>query len=92
MSAVRDTLPPLYRYQIYPTKTAAKDLQESGVTLNLICPGSHLTDRIRSLGVPDHEIGDAGDFGKAVAFLCSEPARYINGAALVIDGGESLAL
>jgi 3-oxoacyl-[acyl-carrier protein] reductase len=27
------------------------------------------------------------DFGKVAAFLCSEPARFITGAALQVDGG-----
>ncbi|HWC40157.1 MAG TPA: SDR family oxidoreductase, partial [Acidimicrobiales bacterium] len=32
------------------------------------------------------------DFGKVVAFLCSEPAAFVNGAAIVVDGGATLAL
>jgi 3-oxoacyl-[acyl-carrier protein] reductase len=74
-------------------KTAARDLAESGVTLNLACPGRHYTERHRELG-GSHEglIGDPADFGKVVAFLCSAPAAFVNGAALVVDGGETLAL
>ena len=37
--------------------------------------------------VPVGRVGDPDDFGAAVAFLCSEPARFITGAALQIDGG-----
>jgi 3-oxoacyl-[acyl-carrier protein] reductase len=37
-------------------------------------------------------MGDPGDFGKVVAFLCSEPAGFVNGAAIVVDGGTTLAL
>jgi 3-oxoacyl-[acyl-carrier protein] reductase len=77
-------------------KTAAQDLAEegSGITLNLICPGPHATDRMRELGGsgvmgvmgrPDH-------FGSLVAVLCSEQAGFVNGAALVVDGGATLAL
>ncbi len=77
-------------------KTAAKDLSGSGVTLNLACPGRHLTERHRELGGgregSEEKIGDPGDFGKVVAFLCSAPAAFVNGAALVVDGGETLAL
>src|SRR5918996_1459226 len=32
-------------------------------------------------------VGDPDDFGAAVAFLCSEHARFIAGTALSIDGG-----
>ncbi len=74
-------------------KTAAQDLarEESGVTLNLVCPGPHATDRMRELGGAG-VMGDPGDFGRVVAFLCSQPARFVNGIALVVDGGETLAL
>ncbi len=75
-------------------KTAARDLaaEDSGVTLNLICPGPHATDRMRELGGEGRTMGDPGDFGQIVAFLCSQQARFVNGAALVVDGGDTLAL
>jgi 3-oxoacyl-[acyl-carrier protein] reductase len=37
-------------------------------------------------------MGDPADFGKVVAFLCSQQASNVNGARIVVDGGESLAL
>ena len=40
----------------------------------------------------DRPMGDPADFGKVVAFLCSQPAGYLNGARLVVDGGDTLAL
>ncbi|MGH9096822.1 MAG: SDR family oxidoreductase [Acidimicrobiales bacterium] len=74
-------------------KTAAQDLASdgSGITLNLACPGAHATDRMKELG-GSGVMGDPADFGKVVAFLCSQPAGYINGAAIVVDGGATLAL
>ena len=73
-------------------KTAAADLFPDGITLNLACPGSHDTERIRSLGrVPDR-LGRPEDFGKVVAFLCSEPAGFVSGAALQVDGAATLGL
>jgi 3-oxoacyl-[acyl-carrier protein] reductase len=74
-------------------KTAAQDLaaERSGVTLNLACPGPHATDRMRELG-GSGVMGDPADFGKVVAFLCSQPAGFLNGAAVVVDGGATLAL
>lgn len=76
-------------------KVAARELAGSGITLNLACPGTHDTDRMRQLGrvgPDDIPWGDPADFGDVVAFLCSAPARYVNGAAVVVDGGATLAL
>lgn len=63
-------------------------------TIDLICPGLHTTDRMIELGATDsgRPMGDPGDFGKVVAFLCSEAAANVSGARLVVDGAESLAL
>jgi 3-oxoacyl-[acyl-carrier protein] reductase len=72
-------------------KTAAQDLFASGVTLNLACPGSHSTDRMIELG-GSGPMGDPGDFGRLVAFLCSQPAGYISGTAVMVDGGASSGL
>jgi 3-oxoacyl-[acyl-carrier protein] reductase len=75
-------------------KTAAADLFADGITLNLICPGLHATDRIKNLGaaVDGPNVGDPGDFGAAVAFLCSERAKFISGSALMVDGASSVGL
>ena len=79
-------------------KTAAYDLFPTGVTLNLICPGSHATDRMLQLhgssgsGGSDGPMGDPEDFGKIVAFLCSDPAAFVSGTALMVDGAASAGL
>jgi 3-oxoacyl-[acyl-carrier protein] reductase len=73
-------------------KTAAADLFPSGVTLNLACPGTHSTDRMLQLGGADRPMGDPADFGRIVAFLCSQPAGYISGAAVMVDGASSSGL
>jgi 3-oxoacyl-[acyl-carrier protein] reductase len=75
-------------------KTAAADLRETGITLNLACPGYHATDRMIELGftTSGRPMGDPADFGKVVAFLCSQHAANVNGARIIVDGGESLAL
>ena len=72
-------------------KTAAADVFADGITLNLACPGSHATDRMKQLGFGG-PMGDPGDFGRVVAFLCSEPAAFVSGAALQVDGGRTLGL
>ncbi len=72
-------------------KTAARDLAPDGITLNLVCPGLHATERARALG---HEgpMGDPADLGRIVAFLCSAHAGFVSGAALQVDGGATLGL
>jgi 3-oxoacyl-[acyl-carrier protein] reductase len=74
-------------------KTAAHDLasESTGITLNMACPGPHATDRMKQLGGAG-VMGDPSDFGAVVAFLCSVQAGFVNGAALVVDGGATLAL
>jgi 3-oxoacyl-[acyl-carrier protein] reductase len=37
-------------------------------------------------------MGSPEDFGTIAAFLCSQQAGFVNGAALVVDGGATLAL
>lgn len=75
-------------------KTAATDLLADGITLNQACPGTHSTDRMMALAgaVDASSMGDPADFGRIVAFLCSESAGYITGTSLVVDGGALAGL
>ena len=73
-------------------KTAAADLFEEHITLNLACPGTHDTERARQTGRPSGPVGDPADFGKVVCFLCSEPARFVSGTALLVDGAATRGL
>jgi len=72
-------------------KTAAQDLIDDGITLNLVCPGLHATDRVRELGMSGR-MGDPDDFGRVVAFLCSQAAGFVSGAAVSVDGAGTLGL
>src|SRR5437868_13326846 len=58
-------------------KTAAADLLPEGITLNLACPGAHATERMKQLGGAG-AMGDPADFGRVVAFMCSEPANFLS--------------
>ena len=52
-----------------------------------------MPDKERAVvGVPAGIVGDPDDFGAAVAFLCSEQAKFITGTGLLIDGGQSSGL
>ena len=79
-------------------KTVATEVATDGVTVNTMQPGLHATARVTTLfgndttgatrGIPAGVIGDPADFGAAVAFLCSDQARFITGVQLHIDGGS----
>ncbi len=83
-------------------KTLAGEVAGDGVTVNSLQPGSHATDRLRAVygddlaavtaGIPAGTLGDPADFGRIAAFLCSDSARFITGAAIPIDGGASQGL
>jgi 3-oxoacyl-[acyl-carrier protein] reductase len=72
-------------------KTAAQDLIDEGITLNLACPGLHATERTKELGF-EGPMGDPEDFGRVVAFLCSDTARFISGSAVQVDGARTIGL
>jgi len=74
-------------------KTAAADLAGDHITLNLACPGTHATERLRNMGGPGGgPVGDPADFGQVVCFLCSDQARFVSGAALQVDGAATVGL
>lgn len=76
-------------------KTLASEVAEDGVTVNSVQPGLHRTPRLVELygGEPGSiRLGDPADFGAVVAFLCSEQARFVNGAHLQVDGGAYAGL
>jgi len=37
-------------------------------------------------------MGDPARFGQVVAFLCSEPAAFLNGTTVTVDGGAVAGL
>jgi len=82
-------------------KITAREIAADGVTVNSCQPGTHWTDRIAKISpnpqaaaenVPAKIVGDADDFGQAVAFLCSQQAKFITGTGLLVDGGQSVGL
>ena len=96
-NAVKQPIPDLAYSNVARTglwawaKTAAQDLIDEGITVNLVCPGLHATDRVRELGHTGR-LGDPEDFGRVVAFLCSGSARFVSGVALQVDGAGTLGL
>jgi acetoacetyl-CoA reductase len=78
------------------TKTAAKELARSGITVNAICPGFIETDMVASIPeearskllktVPLGRFGQPDEIARAVRYLI-EDGDYITGQALDINGG-----
>jgi 3-oxoacyl-[acyl-carrier protein] reductase len=82
-------------------KTLALEVARDGITVNSVQPGFHATNRILDLhddleglerSVPARTIGRPEDFGAIVTFLCSDPARFVTGTAVPVDGGSYLGL
>jgi NAD(P)-dependent dehydrogenase (short-subunit alcohol dehydrogenase family) len=81
------------------TRSIAVDYAHAGIRCNALCPGMIETPmtkwrldqpdlRTQVLArIPQNEIGTADDVAAAAEFLMSEGARYMNGSALVMDGG-----
>ncbi len=81
------------------TRSIAVDYAHAGIRCNALCPGMIETPmtkwrldqpdlRTQVLArIPQNEIGTADDVAAAAEFLLSEGARYMNGSALVMDGG-----
>ena len=85
-------------------QSAAQQLSGTGIRVNAICPGLIETgmtkpiyelarergkaDRIGELN-PLGRGGEPGEIAKAALFLASDESSYVNGQALVVDGGLS---
>jgi NAD(P)-dependent dehydrogenase (short-subunit alcohol dehydrogenase family) len=85
-------------------QTAAQQLSGNGVRVNAICPGlietgmtKPIYDMARDSGQekrigelnPLQRGGDPNEIARAALFLASDESSYVNGAALVVDGGLS---
>lgn len=85
-------------------RTLAREVAVDGVTVNSVQPGLHATERVRQVygegdalagvltTIPAGHLGDPHGLGALVAYLCSEAAGYLTGAAIPVDGGAYQAL
>jgi 3-oxoacyl-[acyl-carrier protein] reductase len=81
-------------------KTLAGEVAKDGVTVNCIATGRVRTERLRELyeddaaidraaavEVPIGRVASPAEFAPMVVFLCSDPAGYVTGQTIAIDGG-----
>ena len=81
------------------TRASALELAAHGITVNAVCPGMIDTQMIKDAwpqeridayipSIPLQRMGQPSEVAELVAFLASERAGYITGAAMDITGGE----
>jgi 3-oxoacyl-[acyl-carrier protein] reductase len=81
-------------------KTWAKELGKKGIRANAVCPGFIATQILSAMPekviqsmeerVPMRRLGKPEEVANVYAFLASDEASYINGAAIEVTGGLTL--
>lgn len=79
------------------SKSVAREVASRGVTVNCVAPGFIETDMTASLPedvknglmaqIPAARLGKTDDIAAAVLYLASEPAGYVTGTVLHVNGG-----
>jgi 3-oxoacyl-[acyl-carrier protein] reductase len=91
-------------WMITATKTMAVELAPHGIRVNALCPVAGETPLLSSFmgedtpemrakflsTIPLGRFSTPQDMGEAAAFLCSDAAGMITGAALEVDGGRCI--
>jgi NAD(P)-dependent dehydrogenase (short-subunit alcohol dehydrogenase family) len=82
-------------------RSMAVDLATRGVRVNAVCPGyvrtpmtkGYLADPAALSGIRAHvpmgRVADPEEIAAVIAFLASDEASYVTGAAIAVDGGRS---
>jgi len=82
-------------------RSLAREVASRGITVNVIAPGFIDTDMTAELGstsgdmtalIPMGHMGTTTDVAHVVGFLASEPAGYLTGQVIAVDGGLAMGL
>lgn len=86
------------------TRALAVEYARQGVRVNCVCPGGVATPLTADFQPPAeaepdllgrlslvNKMGEPEEIAASIAYLASDEARYVNGTALAIDGGASVA-
>lgn len=80
-------------------KSLSTRVASEGVTVNMVLPGIHETDRVKELhaeladpaliakDIPMGRMGQPNELAAVIAFLASTRASYVTGQSIVVDGG-----
>jgi 3-oxoacyl-[acyl-carrier protein] reductase len=78
-------------------RSLAREYASRGITVNIVAPGPIATDMLDAMPedkrallgaqVPVGRVGTVDEVAAAVTFLASEPAAFITGAVVPVDGG-----
>jgi NAD(P)-dependent dehydrogenase (short-subunit alcohol dehydrogenase family) len=85
------------------TKSAALQYARQNIRVNALCPGVTLTTMVEGVMATSPEVPRAlenhspmgrlatpGEMAEAAVWLCSSKASFVNGHALVVDGGSAV--
>jgi NAD(P)-dependent dehydrogenase (short-subunit alcohol dehydrogenase family) len=85
------------------TRQLAVDYGPKGLRVNSICPGPTLSPRVKSYfdsGKADPQgtlqkvmlgrFAECDEIGNVAAFLVSDAASFVNGASILVDGGQTI--
>ena len=88
------------------SKTAAIDYAQQGIRVNAVSPGftrsemvdpdveasAELFKTLCRRHSAQNRLGEAEETAESITWLCSDASRFVNGAVLAVDGGETVRL
>ena len=80
-------------------KALAQEGAAKGITVNAICPGYIATEMVKAIApdvlekrilplIPVGRLGEPEEIARAVVFLASDEAGFINGSTMTVNGGQ----